>query len=399
MSGRNHRVLMAPIAGIAAAVAILASAGTAGADTTCNKVASPSGSDSAAGTVSSPYRTAPRLVAALSAGQTGCLRAGAYTSSTTISTPNVTLTSYPGERATLKGVLYVSRTGTGVTVSSLTLDGKNSDPYAPSPQVMASDVTFSDNDVSNEDSAICFLVGSPSYGHTNNVVIENNNIHNCGVLPAAGHDHGIYIEDATGTVVRGNWIHHNADWGVHFYPNADQSLVTGNIIDSNGEGVIFAGSGGETSDYNVVEHNLITNSLRYYSVSGSWDTVGVGNVLRDNCIQGAPTGYGGPNGSGIAQWGFTAGNNLIADPLYVDAAHGNYNLRPGSPCASVLTPGTPPPSGSTTPPATTPPAPSTPSQPSGNPPAGVPTSAVQHKKKKKKRNRAHARRGLKGPAA
>ena len=377
MSGRKHRVLMAPIAGVAAAVAIFAAAGTASAATTCDKVASPAGSDSAAGTVSAPYRTAPRLIAALSTGQTGCLRAGTYTSSTTIGTPNVTLTSYPGERATLKGVLYVNSGGTGVTVSSLSLDGKNSDPNAPSPQVMASDVTFSDNDVSNENSAICFIVGSATYGHASNVVIENNNIHNCGVLPAAGHDHGIYIEDATGTIVRGNWIHDNADWGVQIYPNGDHSLVTGNIIDSNGEGVIFAGEGGQTSDDNVVEHNIVTNSLRYYSVSGSWDTVGVGNVLRDNCIKGAPSGYAGPDGSGIErpQRGFTATDNLVVDPTYVNAAAGDYRLQPNSPCASIL-------AGANV------------DSSSGDAtPSGAPTSPVQ-RKNKKRRKRAHARRAL-----
>jgi parallel beta-helix repeat protein len=405
MSGRSLRVLIASIAGITAGVMILAT-GTAIATTTCNKVASPAGSDSAVGTAAAPYRTVTRLVAVLSSGQTGCLRTGTYTSNVTISTPNVTLTSYPGERATLKGVLYVSRTGTGVTVSSLNLDGKNSDPNAPSPQVMASDVTFSGNDVSNENSAICFIVGSATYGHANNVVIENNDIHNCGVLPAAGHDHGIYIEDATGTIVRGNWIHNNADWGVHIYPNGDHSLVTGNVIDSNGRGVIFAGSGGQTSDYNVVEHNIITNSLRGYNADSSWDTVGVGNVLRDNCIKGASSGYAGPDGSGIErpQRGFTATDNLIADPLYVDAAHGDYNLKPASTCASILAGANVDPS---TGPVNTPPGSSQPSQPSessepsepsGNPtPGGAPTSPVQHThnhKNKKKRKRAYTRRAL-----
>ena len=120
-------------------------------------------------------------------------------------------------------------------------------------------------------------------------MIENNNIHNCGKLPAQNGDHGIYIDDATGTIVRGNWIHNNADRGVQIYPNGDNSLITGNIIDSNGEGVIFAGAGGQTSDNNVVEHNIITNSQVRQNVESYWGSgpVGVGNVARNNCIKGA----------------------------------------------------------------------------------------------------------------
>ena len=44
----------------------------------CDKVAAPSGSDSAAGTAASPYRTAQKLADSLAPGQTGCLRAGLY---------------------------------------------------------------------------------------------------------------------------------------------------------------------------------------------------------------------------------------------------------------------------------------------------------------------------------
>ena len=44
----------------------------------CTKVASTTGSDSAAGTAASPYRTVDRLADSLQPGQTGCLRAGTF---------------------------------------------------------------------------------------------------------------------------------------------------------------------------------------------------------------------------------------------------------------------------------------------------------------------------------
>ena len=59
----------------AGVVAPLASAQPA-ATADCAKYASTSGSDSAAGTAASPYRTAQKLADSLGAGQTGCLSGG-----------------------------------------------------------------------------------------------------------------------------------------------------------------------------------------------------------------------------------------------------------------------------------------------------------------------------------
>src|SRR5436853_609339 len=89
-----------------AAAAAFASAPAAGAATTCDKVASPSGSDTAAGTVAAPYQTASKLAGSLGAGETGCLRGGTYREDVSLRTggtadARITLTSYPGERAKL----------------------------------------------------------------------------------------------------------------------------------------------------------------------------------------------------------------------------------------------------------------------------------------------------------
>jgi parallel beta-helix repeat protein len=329
---RIHLALL--VAGVAAALAI---ASPAGASVKCKRVASPSGSDSAAGTVAKPFRSGQKLASSLRPGQTGCFRAGSYSGPISVSVPKITLTSYPGERATLVGYLSVGATGSGATIKGLNIDGNGA---VATPQISASNTTFTGNDVTNENTAICFTVGGSGY-RPQNTVIRNNNIHNCGVLPPSNLDHGIYIDDATGTIVRANWIHNNADFGVHIYPNGDNSLVTGNIIDSNGEGVIFAGAGGQTSDNNVVEYNIITDSQVRQNVESYWGSgpVGVGNVVRKNCIKGAldPI-YATANGSGIMSppVGFTLTSNLIADPRYVNQAAGNYRLQRNSPCASIL---------------------------------------------------------------
>ena len=67
---------------------------------TCDRVAATNGSDSNAGTLSAPYLTPQKLADTLTAGQTGCLRGGSY-STTDIYVLNVSgagfrIRSYPG---------------------------------------------------------------------------------------------------------------------------------------------------------------------------------------------------------------------------------------------------------------------------------------------------------------
>ena len=82
----------------------------------CDLYASPAGSDSSGnGSIGSPYASVGKLDAALHAGQTGCLRAGSYGSTSTwvkvytngSSTGQITITSYPGETATVRGYVDI----------------------------------------------------------------------------------------------------------------------------------------------------------------------------------------------------------------------------------------------------------------------------------------------------
>ncbi|MFN8113683.1 MAG: right-handed parallel beta-helix repeat-containing protein [Solirubrobacterales bacterium] len=288
----------------------------------CDLVASPTGSDSAAGTAAEPLRSAQRLVDSLQPGQTGCLRAGTYDTDAEIklSVPGITLTAYPGEQATLRGRLWVADGSTGSTVSGLNLDGRN-DRDLPSPTINGDDVVLSGNDITNHHTSICLSIGSlDTYGRAQNTLVEDNRIHDCGVLPATNYDHGIYVAAADDTVIRGNWIYDNADRGVQLYPDAQRTLVTGNVIDGNGSGVIFSGGEGTASSDNVVEHNVITNSRVRDNVESYWGNgpVGNGNVVRENCIGGdggGPPPEGSPPMRGFEAYSNedpTAGGSLCA---------------------------------------------------------------------------------------
>lgn len=256
----------------------------------CDLIAGPDGSDRETGSSGQPIDGPEMLVKTLEAGQVGCLRAGDYTTDGEVSirTPGITLTSYPGERATVHGRLWIERTGDGVTVSNLDLDGRNPTDL-PSPTINADDVTLRRNNITNHHTAICVSIGSPdTYGRAHRTLIEGNHIHDCGRLPPTNQNHGIYVNSSDDAVIRNNRIFDNADRGIQLYPDAQRTLVTGNVIDGNGVGVIFGGSETTTSSDNVIESNVITNSRVRGNVDYSWGGErGTGNVIADNCTGGS----------------------------------------------------------------------------------------------------------------
>ena len=304
----------------------------------CDKVASPFGSNSYVGTVAKPYATVEKLAGSLTKGQTGCLRGGVYqrdveiTKGGTFSAP-ITITSFPGERATILGRLHVADTANNVAIQQLNLDGRNGDNL-PSPTVNGDNAAFRDNDVTNRQTSICFLLGSREYGRAKGTVIERNRIHNCGLLPPTNHHHGIYVEASDDARITDNWIYDNADRGIQLFPDAQRSYIARNVLDGNGQNVVFS----RTSANNVVENNIISNSVVRYNVE-DFDLVGPGNVVRRNCLW--STRHPG-NAAGILPGIHVAlVDNFVTDPGYVNRAAKDFRLLPGSPCLNLS--GTPPP--------------------------------------------------------
>ncbi len=335
-----------------------------------------------------------QLVDSLLPGETGCLRAGGYSQSVTITRGGVagrpvTLRSYPGDKATLTGRLVVKKGADFVVVEDLWLDGRNAGNL-PSPTVNGNDVIFRNNDVTNQHTAICFVLGasnvdsSATYGRALRPVVERNRIHNCGKLPAANHDHGIYVEGTDDAQIRGNWIYDNADRGIQLYPDAQRTSVTGNVLDGNGTNLIFSGDLGIASSNTIVRGNLITRAKLRFNVE-SWypagNPKGTNNLLTANCLYGAARTDFGLAGINTGDGGFTASGNTTLAPGYVNATAHDYRLTAGSPCLSLylgdpsalpgprLTAVTPTPTPTPTP---TEPAP-TPTEPAPTPTEPVPT--------------------------
>jgi parallel beta helix pectate lyase-like protein len=315
----------------------------------CDLYAAPSGSDTANGSLAAPFKTVQRLVGSLSPGQTGCLRAGDYAAQEAekdgfrqlkIATPNVTLTSAPGEEAEIEGRLWIAAGADGVAVERLSLEGANSHEL-PSPTVDADETVFNHDDVTNDHTGICFILGDYEYEVAHRTVIENSRIHDCGES-SSNQQHGIYVSSAVGTAILRNWIYDNASRGIQLYPDAQSTTIAGNVIYGNGEGIIFSGNDKTAASGTTVVHNTIAGSTVRGNVESYYDSgapIGADNVVADNCIYGAASSYyRGPDDSGLLQpeIGFHASNNLTQNPRLADPLHGDLEPAAQSACASVV---------------------------------------------------------------
>ena len=320
-------------------------AGPGAATVSCDRYAATTGSDAAAGSAAAPFRTAQHLLDSLSPGQTGCLASATYSEDLRVNHGGsqgapLRLTSAPGQRATVVGRLYVPAGSNDVVLADLNLNGANASNL-PSPTVDADRVTLTGDDITDAHTGICLAIGSLDWGTAHDVVVDGNRIHDCGRLPygSTNHDHGIYVESARGLVITNNYIYDNADRGIQLYPDAQGTTITNNVIDGNGEGIIFSGDSGLASSNNVASRNVISNSRVRTNVESWWPSgnpIGTGNVASSNCL------WNGAQGNVGDQVGFTATGNSVANPLFADRDGKNFSVPAGTPCAAYV------PSGGTT---------------------------------------------------
>ncbi len=298
----------------------------------CTRYATSGGSDSGSGSASSPYRTAQKLQDSLAPGEVGCLQPGATFTGRLRGNRSgqkgnpITLTSGPGAgRATILGELYVPDGTSDIVYSNLIINGRDS--FRVNPSINGDRITFSNNEITDENHGICFHLGKPGEGVAEDIVIDGNRIHNCGRLPATGFDHGIYLNTTRNVRITNNYIYDNADYGVHMYPDAQGTYVANNVIDGNGRGVTFSGEGGTASSNNTVVNNIISNSKDTTNVESYWGgPVGSGNRADGNCL------WNGAEGNIGTQRGFAVSNNISADPLFANRPGKDFALRAGSPC-------------------------------------------------------------------
>jgi parallel beta-helix repeat protein len=313
----------------------------------CTLYAATPGDDRGTRNSPAPYRSIQALVDALRPGQTGCVRAGVYREDVSIRRGGragapVTLAGVPGARPILHGSLWIAGGADYVTVRGMSLNGW-AHPGVPSPQVNDDHATFYDVDVTNDHApSSCFVVGgsAETYGVASHTTIAHSRIHDCGRLPRDHLDHGIYLAHSRYATVVDNYIYDNADWGIHLFPDAQGSNVQYNVFNGNGGDVMIAGTGDMASSGNIFANNIFSNTLddshlhessnNYgYHVTSFWGgRVGRDNTVANNCFWSGVAGeVNEVNG------GFTAVDNVSADPSYVSSASKDFRLRTSSPCA------------------------------------------------------------------
>ncbi len=310
-----------------------------GAATTCAAYASRTGVDTNPGTATAPFASVQRLTNALSTGQTGCLGAGTFTGDISLShggtpgAPIVITSTDPSSPATIKGRLLTLPGGDWYVFTQLRLDGTNS-TNLPSPTIGSDHVVFRNNDITDNHTAICFdLINSSQWGTAHYTTIDSNRIHDCGRLPATNNDHGIYVSGYF-TTITNNYIYDNADRGVQLR-GSQNGVVQHNVIDGNGEGVIFGDLGANNND---VSHNIVSNSAIRWNAESWWGTgtVGTGNAFHDNCTfaSNASSSYDA-NGGISGGSGYSVASNIVANPGYLSRSAKDFRLQSGSPCAGA----------------------------------------------------------------
>jgi hypothetical protein len=297
----------------------------------CTKYASTTGSDGNPGTWRRPVRTVSRLARSLRRDQVGCLRAGDYDVSRgllTLRTAGITIRSFPGERARIRGNIEVDDRASGVRLSHLAIEGVGGQNTI---QVFAANFVLTDSDVTNawrgRSCVILGVKGATAF----RPVIRRNRFHECGIRDDKL-THGIYVAHAADGAIKANVFWNIAAYAIQLYPDAQRMTVAYNVVDarqsSNG-GVIVGGDDDEASSNNVIERNVIAYAK--VNVSEYWESaVGTGNVARFNCL------FGGRSREISAGRGLAEQGNVQADPLFRDAAVGDYRLGAGSGCVALV---------------------------------------------------------------
>ena len=138
---------------------------------------------------------------------------------------------------------------------------------------------------------------------------------------------GIFVT-ATGTpapVIANNWIKGPYWWGIIMESTSSGQFINNLVQDTTTYGVDIRSTAVEVANNTIVNNNrgiagaaglVVRNSIIWDNTDG---VVGSGMTFEYSCIQESVTGS----------------NNIFTDPLFMNAAQGNYHLQMNSPCRDM----------------------------------------------------------------
>ena len=294
---------------------------------------SPSGSDSSPGTPSAPWRTIGKAMSTLRAGQTAYLRAGVYEENTsggcdsgynsltwsasgTANDP-ITISGYPGEEGRVIVKTKIRMNGNNLRLQRFVSDRNHA--YHAVDRGCTGDAHINiygdDNEVfaleiRNSNMSAIYVSGAER------VRIFRNWIHDNGTHPTQ--DHGIYFGSGVGGVIANNVIEDTIGYGIHMYSHpTGQTIIHNTVVGSGASGIVLATDGGDI----VVANNIFAFNAQYGikgdGCAGCW--------VDQNVV------YGNARGAYYLPEPLTVYRSILADPLFVNRAGGDYHLQVGSP--------------------------------------------------------------------
>jgi fibronectin type 3 domain-containing protein len=321
-------------------------------------------------TTISPGANVASTFNAMSAGQTLCLKAGTYGSSSTVTWLNksgavgspITLTTAPGETqpAVIEGEFKVgSNSSTGyrdnITVSHIKVKANNINHGRVHPEfgcttmtasgvtLHGSNIIFEYNEISEDSVAPAYrdtMLGI-NYDHRgSNIIVRYNKIHDFGACDQQ--DHGVYFDHVEGGQVYGNWIWNpvcsyatgdsldrGCGSGIQLWDDPSNTQVYSNVIDGSGIGLYIAGYGSN----NNVRNNAIINQRGMYSSHNPVSPAGYSGYAGNSTNQFVNNLVFNPGTICVSACTASASGNITSDPLFTNPGLHDYTLRSGSPAA------------------------------------------------------------------